>query len=161
MAALLGKENLEEYSGYFAINLLDESQSFNDQEPFKVKDIGTGMMFITRKVFEELEPTCKKYTNNNVGNTGIEFGEQITEYFTTVIDEKGILLSEDYAFCRMWQAIGGDVWSAPWVRITHSGDYNFAGQFPKMIELSKIREMQAEAARKQALAEKQKTDESE
>lgn len=159
-AALLGRENLEEYSGYFAINLLEESQVFNDQEPFKVKDIGTGMMFITRKVFEELEPTCKKYTNNNVGNTGIEFGEKITEYFTTIIDEKGILLSEDYAFCRMWQAIGGEVWSAPWVRITHSGDYNFAGQFPKMIELSKIREIQAEAAKNQESTEKQEIDES-
>lgn len=139
-AALAGKENLEEYSGHFAINLLAESQAFNSNEPFKVKDIGTGMMFISRKVFEQLEPICKKYKNNNVGNTGIGFGEMVTEYFTTFIDEHDVLLSEDYAFCRLWQSVGGEVWSAPWVKISHSGDYNFNGRFVSMIEINKIRE---------------------
>jgi hypothetical protein len=135
-AALAGKQNLEEYSGHFAINLLNENQSFNSQEPFRVKDVGTGMLFLTRKVFEDLKPHCLQYKNNNVGDTGIEFGEMVTEYFKTMIDSDGILLSEDYALCRMWQAIGGEVWSAPWVKITHSGEYNFAGQFSKTIELT-------------------------
>lgn len=139
VAVLAGKQNLEEYSGIFAMNLLAESQEFNSQKPFKVKDIGTGMMFVTRKVFEDLKPHCKQYKNNNVGDTGVKFGEMVTEYFTTVIDENGILLSEDYAFCRMWQNIGGEVWSAPWVRITHSGDYNFAGQFARTVEINQIK----------------------
>jgi hypothetical protein len=138
-AVLAGKQNLEEYSGIFAINLLSEAQEFNSQKPFKVKDIGTGMMFVTRKVFEDLKPHCKQYKNNNVGDTGVKFGEMVTEYFTTVIDEGGLLLSEDYAFCRMWQNIGGEVWSAPWVRITHSGDYNFAGQFARTVEINQIK----------------------
>jgi hypothetical protein len=139
LAAATGMQNLEEYSGIFAINLLAESQEFNSQQPFKVKDIGTGMLFLTRKVFEDLKPHCKQYKNNNVGNTGIEFNELVTEYFLTFIDENGILLSEDYALCRMWQNIGGEVWSAPWVRITHSGDYTFAGQFAKTVELNQIK----------------------
>lgn len=147
-AALAGKpaNELEQYSGYFAINLLPENQNFNENEPFKVKDVGTGMMYISRKVFEDLKPHCKQYKNNNVGNTGIDFGEMVTEYFTTIIDETGTLLSEDYAFCRMWQNIGGDVWSAPWVKITHSGDYNFAGRFIKMVEANKIRRAIDDAA---------------
>lgn len=138
-AALLGKDNLEDYSGYFAVNLLEEKQEFNSDQPFKVRDIGTGMLFLTRKVFEDLKPHCKQYKNNNVGNTGIEFNELVTEYFLTFIDENGILLSEDYALCRMWQAIDGEVWSAPWVRITHSGDYNFAGQFARTIEINQMK----------------------
>lgn len=138
LAARIGKENLESYSGFFAINLLSEDQQFNINEPFKVKDIGTGMLFLTRKVFDELKPHCKHYKNNNVGNTGIDFGETIVEYFTTMIEDD-ILLSEDYALCRMWQKIGGEVWSAPWVRITHSGDYNFAGQFANMLEITQIK----------------------
>ena len=150
-AVLAGKQNLEEYSGIFAINLLNESQEFDSQKPFKVKDIGTGMMFVTRKVFEDLKPHCKQYKNNNVGDTGVKFGEMITEYFTTIIDENGILLSEDYAFCRMWQDIGGDVWSAPWVRITHSGDYNFAGQFSRTVEINQIK---ADMAKKSTEEEK-------
>ena len=139
VAALAGKKNLESYSGIFAINLLNESQAFNSQEPFKVKDIGTGMLFLTRKVFEDLKPHCKQYKNNNVGNTGIDFGEMVTEYFTTFIDKDDVLLSEDYALCRMWQSIGGEVWSAPWVRISHSGDYNFSGYFAHTVELNQIK----------------------
>jgi hypothetical protein len=144
-AVKLNKPNLEDYSGIFAVNLLDQEQTFNETMPFKVKDIGTGMLFLTRKVFETLEPNCKKYKNNNTGQTGIEFGEMITEYFTTFIDENDILLSEDYALCRMWQKAGGDVWTAPWVKITHSGDYVFSGKFPRMVELSHLKKSLAEA----------------
>jgi len=149
-AALAGRpaEELELYSGYFAINILPENQEFNVNEPFKVKDIGTGMMFVTRKVFETIGPSCKQYKNNNVGNTGVPFGDMVTEYFTTFIDND-VLLSEDYAFCRMWQQAGGEVWSAPWVKITHSGDYNFSGQFHRMIEANQIRKAM-DAAKKKA-----------
>lgn len=139
LAALAGKKDLESYSGYFAMNLLKENQQFDVNEPFKVKDIGTGMLFIKREVFEKLKPVCGSYNHNSVGDLGIEFGEEITEYFFTKIDENKILLSEDYAFCRMWQEQGGEVWSAPWVRITHSGDYNFAGRFANMLEINQVR----------------------
>ena len=149
IAALAGKKDLEPYSGYFAMNLLKEEQDFNSQEPFQVKDVGTGMMFIKREVFDRVKPLCKTYKHNSVGDLGIEFGEEITEYFTTFIEDN-ILLSEDYAFCNMWRKVGGEVWSAPWVRITHSGDYNFAGQFAAMIEINEIKKQivarQAEAA---------------
>lgn len=134
-AALAGKENLDEYSGYFAVNFLPEEQSFKYYEPFKVRDIGTGMMFITRKVFEDLKSVCKTYINNSITNGSIE-KKEITEYFTTFIteDEDRILLSEDYAFCQMWRSLGNDVWAAPWVRLTHAGDYNFNGKFLNTLE---------------------------
>jgi hypothetical protein len=133
-AALAGKENLEEYAGFFAVNFLSEAQTFQYYEPFKVRDIGTGMMFITRKVFEELKPVCKQYKNNSINNGRIE-DTHITEYFNTMIDpDDDILLSEDYAFCYMWRELGNDVYAAPWVRLTHAGDYNFSGNFLKMLE---------------------------
>lgn len=160
-AALAGKENLEEYSGHFALNLLQNNdQKFDENEPFKVKDVGTGMLFLTRKVFETLEPTLPKYRNNNVGQTGIAFGDMVTEYFTTFIEDE-ILLSEDYALCRMWQKAGGDVWSAPWVKITHSGDYNFSGRFPKMLEANNIRNAIQKAREEKAKAESTQAEEKE
>lgn len=136
-AALAGKENLEQYSGFFAINFLAEEQQFQYHEPFKVRDIGTGMMFISRKVFEELKPHCKTYRNNSINNGSIE-DAFVTEYFTTFITEEpeSVLLSEDYAFCQMWRNLGHDVYAAPWVRLTHAGDYNFAGNFLNMLELN-------------------------
>ena len=157
LAAQIGRQNLESYSGSFAINLLDEVQELKPDEPFRVKDIGTGMLFISRKVFETLKPTLPKYVNNNIGNIGINFGEEITEYFTTFIED-GVLLSEDYAFCRLWQRAGGDVWAAPWVKITHSGDYNFAGQFLNTIEINKIRQEISAKNKESASTEIQGTD---
>lgn len=148
VAALAGKQNLEAYSGYFAVNLLDKFSDFDSSEPYKVKDIGTGMMFIKREVFERVRPLCKTYRHNSVGDLGIEFGEEITEFFYTEIDNNRILLSEDYAFCRAWQKVGGEVWAAPWVRITHSGDYNFAGQFANMLEINVVKQQMIEAQNK-------------
>jgi hypothetical protein len=135
-AALAGKENLELYSGFFAINFLPESQSFKADEAFKVRDIGTGMLFITRNAFEQVKPVAKTYKNNS-GHHTILHGERIVEFFPTIITEEpeAVLLSEDYAFCHMYREVGGDVYAAPWVRITHAGEYNFSGNFLASLEI--------------------------
>lgn len=155
LAALAGRQNLEAYSGFFAVNTVQKEQKFDVNEPFEVKDIGTGMMFISRKVFEELKPLCGKYKHNSVGDLGIEFGEEITEYFFTKIED-GILLSEDYAFCHLWSDQGNQVWAAPWVRITHSGDYNFSGRFANMLEINVVKSQIA--AQKQAVNKESSTE---
>jgi len=141
LAALAGFQDLSSFSGYFASNLLPEStKDFDSNQPFKVKDMGTGMMAIKRSVLEELKQVLPTYKSNSIGNLGIDMGEQVTEFFTTRIDENGILLSEDYTFCRMWQEAGNDVWAAPWVRITHSGDYNFNGTFTASVQIEEVRQ---------------------
>jgi hypothetical protein len=137
-AALAGKENLELYSGNFAVNFLPDSQTFQANEPFKVRDVGTGMMFIRRNVFEEMAKSdlVKKYKNNSP-SVEIPMGEEIDEYFTTYItpEPESILLSEDYAFCDIWRKLGHDAWAAPWVRITHAGEFNFPGYFLSTLEI--------------------------
>jgi hypothetical protein len=135
-AALAGKEKLELYSGNFAVNFLPDNVSFRGDEPFAVRDIGTGMMFIHRRVFEALEPICKKYKNNALGND-IPMGEEIIEYFNTFItpEPESILLSEDYAFCDLWRSLGNKVYAAPWVRISHAGEYNFSGHLLATLEI--------------------------
>ena len=137
-AVLAGKtpEQLEAYSGVFAVNFLPDNVSFRGDEPFPVRDIGTGMMFIHRRVFEALEPICKKYNNNAIGND-IPMGEKIVEYFKTSItpEPEAILLSEDYDFCDMWRSLGNQVYAAPWVRISHAGEYNFAGHLLATLEI--------------------------
>ena len=37
-------------------------------------------------------------------------------------------LSEDYAFCRLWQKIGGKVYADIASSLIHSGNYNFRGR---------------------------------
>jgi hypothetical protein len=141
-AALLGKTNLELYSGSFAVNLLPEEQEFFSDKVFRVRDVGTGAMYISRKVFEELKPSCKTYSANSAG-TDVGFGEEVVEYFKTEIhevDEANILLSEDYAFCKMWRDAGNDVWAAPWVRMSHVGSYAFSGSFLHAVELAQVKD---------------------
>ena len=137
-AALAGRENLELYSGNFAVNFLPDSQTFKADEPFKVRDVGTGMMFIRRNVFEEMAKSdlVAKYRNNSP-TIEIEMGEEINEFFTTYItpEPESILLSEDYAFCDIWRKLGHDAYAAPWVRITHAGEYNFPGYFLNTLEI--------------------------
>ena len=41
-------------------------------------------------------------------------------------------LSEDYAFCRRWQKIGGEVWLDPLVELDHVGHFTFNGDIKKL-----------------------------
>lgn len=133
-AALAGKENLEQYTGYFAINTLEQEAEISLNEPFKVRAVGTGLVAIKREVFEKLKSSCKTYKGNTINSD--QMGTDIVEYFTTSIDETyNVLLSEDYNFCDMWRKIDGDIWVAPWVRITHFGEYNFSGSMAASLML--------------------------
>jgi hypothetical protein len=60
----------------------------------------------------------------------------VTEYFKTDITEDGVLLSEDYWFCRKYREVGGEVFAAPWVKIVHAGEYIFSGSFASTMMLT-------------------------
>ena len=127
-AALAGKEDLQAYSGFFAMNMLPGENTFKMSEPVEVTEVGTGMLFIRKEVFEKMKPECPSYMLNT--STGaFDSSQMVTEYFATSITEDGILLSEDYHFCRKWRSMGGQVFAAPWVNIVHAGEYIFNGSF--------------------------------
>ena len=42
--------------------------------------------------------------------------------------ETGIYLSEDYAFCRRWRDLGGEIWLDAQGSLTHSGSCDFTGR---------------------------------
>ena len=50
-----------------------------------------------------------------------------------VLIEKGtnIYLSEDFAFCQRWRALGGKIWLDTKSRLTHTGVYSYEGS-PEM-----------------------------
>ena len=48
--------------------------------------------------------------------------------FDTMIDAlTGEYLSEDYAFCKRWRAIGGEIWVDLQSKLTHVGPTGFVG----------------------------------
>ena len=50
--------------------------------------------------------------------------------FECMIDpDSGTYLSEDYAFCRRWTALGGEIWIDIESRLTHIGPMSFVGDF--------------------------------
>jgi len=50
--------------------------------------------------------------------------------FESMIDpDTGAYVSEDYAFCRRWRDLGGEIWLDLDSRLTHTGPQSFAGDF--------------------------------
>jgi hypothetical protein len=134
-AALAGKENLADYSGFFAMNMLPGENTFKLNEPVEVTEVGTGMLFVRKEVFEKMKPECPAYMLNT--STGaFDQSQMVTEYFATSITPDGVLLSEDYHFCRKWREMGGQVFAAPWVQIVHAGEYIFNGSFAATMVLT-------------------------
>jgi hypothetical protein len=95
----------------------------------QVRSVGTGFMLIRRRVFARLAeqyPSLKYrgYGTPKPGDTE-RFG-----FFEAMIDpETGSYLSEDYAFCKRWRDIGGEIWIDLASRLTHVGAIAFDGDF--------------------------------
>jgi hypothetical protein len=117
-------KNPELYTGSFVIGMKEKTR-VSSQEPFEILHGGTGMMLIKRSVLEKMKDDLPTYSSDNFIN--IE-ARMVTEFFKTEIED-GILLSEDYSFCKKWREMGGKVYAAPWVYITHVGPYEFSGSF--------------------------------
>ena len=84
--------------------------------PCEVDYAGTGFMMIKRHVFEQIqEANPELMYEGQTGNTCHFYGEEIA----------GTLLSEDYAFCRRWRALGGKITADTSVRLRHYGTYGY------------------------------------
>lgn len=99
-----------------------------DKGLIKLKDAATGFMLIKREVFERMIQHYPELYFQNDLNLDPEH-EKWTYLFFDVMHEKETqrYLSEDYAFCRRWQAMGGEVWLDPLVKLDHVGHYTFSG----------------------------------
>lgn len=129
-AAKLGATNLEFFTGFFAIDTMEKFE-INLNKKFEVKHGGTGIMLIKREVFEKLTPLQNTFKSF--------YGDHTTvEYFKTYVKD-GKLLSEDYAFCNEWRELGGKVYAAPWIEITHIGSYEFKGTLKAVVDLEQRR----------------------
>lgn len=87
-----------------------------------VIDAGTGFMRIQKSAIEKMIKAYPEveYIPDGLNASGIRWA-----LFDTVI-ENGRYLSEDYAFCRRWQNIGGEVWAdfaSP--SLGHQGSYTY------------------------------------
>lgn len=128
---------LHHHTGDFVINVDNVPEGgfqVPTDKPFAVKNAGTGLMLIKRRVFDKLKDHVPSYINNmTMQNQSLKMEQNlIHEYFATSIDpDMKVLLSEDYHFCQLWKKHGGEVFIAPWADLTHNGTYEFSGHFQR------------------------------
>lgn len=91
---------------------------------------GTGFQLIKRNVFERMIKAYPetKYKALHAFPRPPQPSDNLYALFDCMIDqETGVYLSEDYAFCRRWRAIGGEIWLDMQSKLTHTGSFSFRG----------------------------------
>lgn len=114
----------------YVINLKPETKV--QGEIFTVDTAGTGFLMFKRNVYERLiaaHPETKYVDDVGLGK---QYEPMMYSIFDCEIDERGHYLSEDWLFCRRWQAIGGEIWAHSKVLLNHIGHYEFQGDLSKL-----------------------------
>lgn len=128
-AARDGKTDLQKYTSIYNVNITAEQKQVLLQNPnskVEVLYVGTGLVLIKRVVFDLLKSHVGQYRIDQTGIGGIQKGDGIYDFWNTGIDPVSErLLSEDYQFCQLWKNLGGKIYLAPYVKVTHAGTYWF------------------------------------
>lgn len=114
-------DSLQNYIGDYTF-FAPPGRPFSLNKPAEVLRIGTGFMLIPRRTLEKF---MKAYPEK-VYLTGPS--EEHFAFFDCIIDPTTKrYLAEDCTFCQSVRNMGGRIWVAPWLRLTHQGNYTFQG----------------------------------
>jgi hypothetical protein len=118
-------------SARFAVSAIKPGQERVDVSNGAIAayDLGTGFMLIKRETIEKM---IKEYPelkfNDDTGSLNEEERKYTYNFFDPYIDESNRrYLSEDYAFCRYWQNLGGKTWLDPSIELDHIGRFRYTG----------------------------------
>lgn len=108
---------------------VDDPDAVTERGGFvRVRYAGTGFLMIRR---EALERMCAHYPQLKFKRDHSLDASTVSDnryaLFDTMIDEGGTYLSEDYAFCKRWTDMGGEIWADLGSRLQHVGPLTFAG----------------------------------
>jgi hypothetical protein len=93
----------------------------------KVAYAGTGFLLIQRQALQRLVDAHPEL-RAKMGDMSDKLADEAVMVFETMIEpETGQYLSEDYAFCRRWQDLGGEIWADLEARLTHVGAAAYSG----------------------------------
>lgn len=119
----------------FNVVPLPGSQRVDADGFVRVKEVGTGFMLIARRVFEfmaERYPQLRYADHSPTANPA--WSAYRYRFFDVGVDaETGEYLSEDFAFCRRWRAIGGEVWVDTQSNLAHTGRKTYRGRFADVL----------------------------
>jgi len=111
-----------------------------DNGAVEVLDASTGFFLMKRGVFDKMILAYPELHYKNDSSIDPKFNKYCCAFFDTWLDPKdNRYLSEDYTFCRRWQAIGGRIWLDPNTKLNHVGSYTFAGDIASVFDWSSIK----------------------
>ena len=122
---------------------------------FEVDTMGTGFLMFRKNVYQRLidaHPETKYVDDIGLGK---QYEPWLYAIYDTVIDERGHYLSEDWTFCRRWQALGGEIWADSRALLNHSGLYQFKSDV-SALERRGLRRVDARSPEGQAFLAAQK-----
>jgi hypothetical protein len=94
-----------------------------------VLDGPTGFMLIKRSVIEQMYARYTpelKCVNDHINR---DFDEYCAIFDCMIDPESRRYLSEDYAFCRRWQMMGGKIYADVTTTLGHVGNLRFSGSY--------------------------------
>ena len=114
----------------YNLNFKDPMNVNVDRGFVEVFDGATGFMLIQRGVFDRMKKAYPElqYKTDQLINSEKYKSKNTWAFFDTMIDpDDRRYLSEDYAFCRLWQKIGGKIYADITSPLTHWGTFAFKG----------------------------------
>jgi hypothetical protein len=94
----------------------------------KVRYAGTGFLMIRREALEKMcahYPQLKFKRDHSVDAANPS--DKRFALFESMIAEDGTYLSEDFAFCKRWTDMGGEIWADLNSKLAHVGPMTFRG----------------------------------
>lgn len=120
-ASRQGKVDLYNYTSAHNIVPL-EGASVDPSKKIEVASAGTGLMLISRKVFEKMMPNTEQYKFGSTPCLNLQQGDPIYNFWN--IETLGdVRYGEDVNFCRKWRELGGKIYTTFWPEATHIGHY--------------------------------------
>lgn len=120
----------------FNINVTSNSTIENGM--VRVLDAATGFMLIKRSVIDRMKDAYK----DTLGCVNDVQGYNIDTYvavFDCMIDpETRRYLSEDFAFCRRWQQLGGEIWVNLAYGLGHEGSFYYTNGLERSFMPNKV-----------------------
>jgi hypothetical protein len=94
----------------------------------KVRYAGTGFLMIRRQALEKMcaQYPLLQYKRDHSIDAATASSKRFA-LFECMIAEDGTYLSEDFAFCRRWTDMGGEIWADLNSRLGHVGPMTFNG----------------------------------
>jgi len=96
----------------------------------KVRYAGTGFLMLRRAALLKLCAAHQELRYRGVqaaGDTARDDPYRVALFDCMIDPATGAYLSEDFAFCRRWNELGGEIWLDVNSQLTHQGSYAFAG----------------------------------